>query len=205
MSARFETSQVPVPNSLLVADPDPVLRASICTVMERAGYQILSHVESADEVRRLLRKLQPTAVILGHPQADRELADKVRAFRSGSRAALLLLTPIPNLDWIRSVRASGADLLLGRPPREADLVAGLEMAIARRQDLLDLEQELTTARERLETASLIQRAKEQLMRAEKITDGEAFERLRRQAERTGRPLRSIAEAVVLAASITPAA
>lgn len=205
MSDHTDYQPRSVANTLLVADPDPVLRESISTVMGRAGYKILAQAESLDDTRRLLRKLQPGLVILGQPRVESDLLDRVRALRSATRSSLLLLSPIPNLEWIRAVRSSGVDHLLGRPPREADLVAAVELAIARRQDVVDLQREVTALRERLDTAHLIQKAKEQLMRRDRITDSEAYDRLRRQAELSGRPLRNIAEAVVLAASITPAA
>ncbi len=205
MSDRIDFQPRSAAGTLLVADPDPVLRESICTVMGRAGYKILAQAESLDDTRRLLRKLQPGLIILGQPKVESDLLDRVRALRAGTLSPLLLLSPIPNLEWIRAVRSSGVDLLLGRPPREADLVAAVEMAIARKQEAVELQREITALRERLETAHLIQKAKEQLMRRDRITESEAYDRLRRQAELSGRPLRNIAEAVVLAASITPAA
>lgn len=184
--------------SVLVADPDPVLRQSIAEVLKRAGCRVLALAETAAEARALARKLDPSLVVLGQADTERDVLEMARSVRGSGGAALVLLTPIPNVEWVRAAGSAGVDILLGRPPREADLVAAAELSLARRSEVRRLEGELAGLRERVETTAVVQRAKEALVRSERISDTEAYQRLRRQAERTGRPLRSVAEAVLLA-------
>lgn len=188
--------------SILIADPDPILRRSICGALGRFQYRILADVESTAEARALVRKLSPDLVVLGQSDTGNDVLDACRAVRTVSDAGVVLLAPIPNLDWIRAARLAGVDILLGRPPREADLVAAVEMSLARRQEMRRIGADLQVLRERVETGSLVQRAKDVLIRRDGLSDSEAYGRLRRQAERTGRPLRQVAEAVVLAATVT---
>jgi response regulator NasT len=192
------------PATVLVVDTDPVLREAIQRILRRERYHVLADAEDPKSAWPLVRKLRPSLVLLGLTAADKRLLEAVRTIRSGSGAGVVLLAPVPNLEWIRAARAAGADVLLARPPREADLVAALEMSRARREEVARLQDENHSLRERLETATLVQQAKEVLMRRERITDSEAYQRLRRQAERNGAPVRSVAEAVVLAARVAPA-
>ncbi|HTE19433.1 MAG TPA: ANTAR domain-containing protein [Armatimonadota bacterium] len=192
----------PVP-AVLVSDPDPVLRQSIAAALQRGGYRVLAQAESGDEALGLARKLSLGALVLGQQSADGETLETVRAVRASVSTAVILLAPIPNVGWIRSARGAGIDALLGRPPREGDLLAAVEMSLAHRQAARDGQAEVAALKERLDTLVLIQEAKELLMRNDRISDTEAYQRLRRQAERSGRPLKSVAEAVLLAARAAP--
>jgi response regulator NasT len=189
--------------TVIVADPDPVLRQSICEVMARAGYRVLAHADTVEEAGVLIRKLSPSAAVMGQGDTGKEALQTVQALRSAGKTAIVLLAPIPTVEWIRTARGAGVDILLGRPPREGDLVAAVEMACARRREARQLQAETDALRDRLEAGALVQKAKEVLMRRDQISDTEAYQRLRRQAERSDKPLRSIAEAVLLAARVAP--
>ncbi len=186
---------------VIVADPDPVLRRSIGQALGRFEFTVLAEAESPHEAWSLVRKLHPSVVVLGQTTTSRTVLEVARNVRSQSGAGVVLLAPLPNLEWVRQVRSAGVDALLGRPPREADLVAAIELTCARREEARRMRHELESLRERVETASLVQKAKELLMRREGVTDSEAYQRLRRQAERSGRSMKQIAEAVVLASRV----
>jgi len=196
------SSGLPTAATILLADPDPVLRQSMADVLARTGYPLLAAVESLEEATRLVRKLRPSLLILGCTEASPLALETVRAIHSAVQPAIVLLAPVPNLEWVRQVRSAGADALLARPPREADLAAAVELSLGSREQEGRLREELSLLRERLEANSLLQRAKEVLMRRDGLSELEAYQKLRGQAERTGRPVNQIAEAVVLAAAIT---
>ena len=188
-------------NTVLVADPDPVLRKSICDVLARAGLNVLAETESLAGLRALLRRIDARAIVLGLTDADDSALEVSRAIRARAGPALVLLAPIPNVVWVRRVQDAGVDALLGRPPREADLVAAVQMSLGRRREADSVIRELAAARDQIETAALVQEAKRVLMRTEQLSESEAHDRLARQAARTGRSLKGIAEAVLLAASL----
>jgi len=188
--------------TLVVVDPDPVLRQSISQALAKAGYQVLAEAEACEEGWTLVRKLTPEVVVLGQTRAGDALKT-IRTIQEADLGGVVLLGPIPDVETVTAARAAGVDTLLGRPPREADLVAAVEICRARRVDMRQVRKEMAALTERLETAAAVQRAKEVLMRREEITETEAFRRLQRQAERTGRSLKVIAEAVLLAARVAP--
>ena len=202
MTHTREDGRAEAASTILVADPDPVLRQSIATAIQRGGHAVLAQAETDEEAVGLARKLTPGLLVLGQTGVGTDLLNTVQAFRSAA-IAIVLLAPIPNAAWIRTVRAAGVDALLGRPPREGDLLAAVEMSLAHRQAARHAQEEVAALKERLESVAMIQQAKEVLMRNDRISDAEAYQRLRRQAERTGRPLKSVAEAVLLAARVAP--
>ena len=80
--------------------------------------------------------------------------------------------------------------------RESDLLPAIHTARARHEELAALREEAESLAEALAARKSIERAKGLLMAKEGLTEEEAFARLRKASQVSGRPLRVIAEAVV---------
>ena len=89
-----------------------------------------------------------------------------------------------------------------KPFREADLLPAIATARARHEELTALREEVDSLAEALAARKVIERAKGLLMTKEGLTEQEAFARLRKASQVSGRPMRVIAEAVV--ATLSPA-
>ena len=87
---------------------------------------------------------------------------------------------------------------LVKPFRESDLLPAIEAARGRHAELAALRAEADSLREALEARRLTERAKGLLMERERLSEREAFERMRRASQRSGKPLREIAEAMLAA-------
>jgi response regulator NasT len=85
---------------------------------------------------------------------------------------------------------------LVKPFRESDLLPAIATARARHEELATLREEAESLAEALAARKVIERAKGLLMEKEGLTEDQAFDRLRRASQVSGRPLRVIAEAVV---------
>jgi response regulator NasT len=91
---------------------------------------------------------------------------------------------------------------LVKPFREQDLVPAIETARARHSELQAVREEADSLAEALAARKAIERAKGLLMQKEGLSEADAFDRLRRASQASGRPLKVIAEAVV--ATLDPA-
>ncbi|MGZ4481796.1 MAG: ANTAR domain-containing response regulator, partial [Gaiellales bacterium] len=87
---------------------------------------------------------------------------------------------------------------LVKPFRESDLLPAIEAARARHAELDAVRAESSSLREALEARKKIERAKGLLMEKDGLSEGEAFARMRRASQTTGKPLRQIAEAICAA-------
>jgi response regulator NasT len=85
---------------------------------------------------------------------------------------------------------------LVKPFRESDLLPAIATARARHEELVTLREEAESLSEALAARKVIERAKGLLMEKEELTESEAFDRLRRASQVSGRPLKVIAQAVV---------
>ena len=85
---------------------------------------------------------------------------------------------------------------LVKPFRETDLLPAIETARARHEELSALREEAESLAEALAARKLIERAKGLLMAKEGLSEADAFARLRKASQVSGRPLKIVAEAVV---------
>ena len=85
---------------------------------------------------------------------------------------------------------------LVKPFRETDLLPAIETARARHEELSALREEAESLAEALAARKAIERAKGILMEREGLTEQEAFARLRKASQISGRPLKVVAEALV---------
>jgi two-component system, response regulator PdtaR len=74
----------------------------------------------------------------------------------------------------------------------------IETAVARHRELVDLREQTDGLAEALAARKAIERAKGLLMQREGLSEGEAFARLRVASQRSGQPMKTIADAIVAA-------
>ena len=111
---------------------------------------------------------------------------------------------MPKLDGIEAARRIIAErpipiVLLtayGQPCREADLLPAIQTARARHDELAAVREEAESLSEALAARKAIERAKGLLMEKEGLSEQDAFARLRKASQVSGRPLKVVAEAVV---------
>jgi AmiR/NasT family two-component response regulator len=85
---------------------------------------------------------------------------------------------------------------LVKPFREADLLPAIQTARARHDELAAVREEAESLSEALAARKAIERAKGLLMEKEGLTEQDAFARLRKASQVSGRPLKVVAEAIV---------
>ncbi|MGH3112209.1 MAG: ANTAR domain-containing response regulator, partial [Gaiellaceae bacterium] len=85
---------------------------------------------------------------------------------------------------------------LVKPFREADLLPAIHAARARHEELRALREEAESLAEALATRKVVERAKGLLMERDGLSESDAFARLRRASQVSGRPMRVVAEALI---------
>jgi response regulator NasT len=87
---------------------------------------------------------------------------------------------------------------LVKPFRETDLTPAIELAMARFSEFRALEEEVDNLAEALETRKNVERAKGILMDQHGLTETEAFRKIQKMSMNTRRPMKEVAEAIILA-------
>jgi response regulator NasT len=109
---------------------------------------------------------------------------------------IVLLTAYGQEELVSRAVEAGVFGYLVKPFREADLLPAIQTARARHDELAAVREEAESLSEALAARKSIERAKGLLMEKEGLSEEDAFARLRKASQVSGRPLKVVAEAVV---------
>jgi two-component system, response regulator PdtaR len=109
---------------------------------------------------------------------------------------IVMLTAYGQDELISRAVEAGVFGYLVKPFREQDLLPAIRTARARHEELVALREQADSLTDALASRKSIERAKGLLMEREGLTEQEAFARLRKASQVSGRPLKVVAEAVV---------
>src|SRR2546430_12447791 len=109
---------------------------------------------------------------------------------------IVLLTAYGQQELVARAVEAGVFGYLVKPCREQDLGPAIETARARHAELAAVREEAESLADALAARKAIERAKGLLMEKEGLSEADAFDRLRRASQVSGRPLKVIAEAVI---------
>jgi response regulator NasT len=107
-----------------------------------------------------------------------------------------MLTAYGQEELVARAVEAGVFGYLVKPFRETDLLPAIQTARVRHAELETLRDEAESLAEALATRKVVERAKGILMEREGLSENDAFVRLRRASQSSGRSLRVVAEAVI---------
>jgi response regulator NasT len=107
-----------------------------------------------------------------------------------------MLTAYGQEELVSRAVEAGVFGYLVKPFREADLLPAIHTATARHEELAAVREEADSLADALAARKSIERAKGLLMQKESLTEEEAFARLRKASQLSGKSMKVIAEAVV---------
>ena len=109
---------------------------------------------------------------------------------------IVMVTAYGEQELVSRAVEAGVFGYLVKPFRESDLLPAIATARARHEELAAVREEAESLAEALVARKAIERAKGLLMEREGLTEQDAFARLRKASQISGRPLRVVAEALI---------
>jgi AmiR/NasT family two-component response regulator len=182
---------------VLVADDEPITRQDIVEMLTRLDYVVVGDVGDGRSAVNLARELKPEIVIMDIKMPTLDGIDAAKILTEERICPVLLLTAYHDKELVDRARAAGVAAYLVKPFRETDLSPAIEVALARFQEFRELEREVTDLKEALETRKLVDRAKGILMDTQGLTEAQAFRKIQKMSMDTRRPMKDIAQAIVI--------
>src|SRR3954471_21797266 len=193
---------------ILIAEDETIIRLDLRDLLERAGHEVVAEARDGEEGVSPAREAAPQRALVLAREHDPELAvmDVRMPKLDGIEAAKTILAerPIPIVmltaygqeELVARAVEAGVFGYLVKPFREQDLVPAIATARARHEELAAVREEAESLADALAARKAIERAKGLLMEKESLSESDAFERLRKASQVSGRPLKVIAEAVI---------
>jgi response regulator NasT len=181
---------------VLIAEDETIIRLDLRALLERAGFEVCAEARDGEEAVELARETQPEVAVLDVKMPRLDGIEAARRILDERPIPIVMLTAYGQEELVSRAIEAGVFGYLVKPFREQDLLPAIQTARARHEELAALREEADSLSEALAARKAIERAKGLLMEKESLTEEEAFARLRKASQVSGRPLKVVADAVV---------
>ena len=181
---------------ILVAEDETIIRLDLREILERAGFEVCAEARDGEEAVELALSEKPDLAILDVKMPRVDGIEAARRILSERPIPIVILTAYGQDELVSRAVEAGVFGYLVKPFRETDLLPAIHAARARHAELQVLRDEAESLAEALATRKIVERAKGLLMAREGLSEEDAFARLRRASQVSGRPMRVVAEALI---------
>jgi response regulator NasT len=181
---------------ILVAEDETIIRLDLRALLERAGFVVCAEAHDGEEAGELARREQPDLALLDVKMPKLDGIDAARRILEERPIPIVMVTAYGEQELVTKAVEAGVFGYLVKPFRETDLLPAIETARARHTELAELRAEADSLAEALAARKAIERAKGLLMERDGLSEQDAYARLRKASQISGRPLRVVAEALI---------
>ena len=179
----------------MIVDDHERSRAALRAAIWAAGGEVCGEAMRAGDAIDLARRTRPDVAVFAVGLPDRDGIDAAADVTSTVGCPVVLFTSHTDPALTERAREAGVMAYLLKPLRPAELAPALDLAVARFREAQELKRTL-------EDRKVIERAKGRLMARHALTEEQAFQRLRRAAMDSRRPMVEIAKAVLVSETVT---
>jgi response regulator NasT len=186
------------PPRVVIAEDESIIRLDLAETFAEEGYEVVGETGRGDEVVDLVRAHEPDLAVLDIKMPGLDGVAAARAIVGLGTTAVIILTAFSGRDLVQEATAAGVHGYLVKPFQPAELVAAVEVALARHRERQALDGKVRTLQDRLEVRKLIDRAKGLLMDRDGMTERDAFHLIQRRAMDGRTTMRAVAESLLAA-------
>ena len=183
---------------ILVAEDETIIRLDLRELLERSGFDVCAEAKDGVEAVELARAEQPDLALLDVKMPRLDGIEAARRILDERPIPIVMLTAYGQEELVSRAVEAGVFGYLVKPFREQDLLPAIHTARARHEELAALREQADSLAEALAARKAIERAKGILMEREGMSEENAFARLRKASQVSGRPMKVVAEALIAA-------
>lgn len=184
--------------SVVIADDEPISRMDLKELLSEGGYTVLSEVSDGFDAVEQCKLYHPDLVILDikMPFLDGISAAKI-IYEEELADTIIMLTAYSEREFVEQAKGYGVSGYLVKPIDEKSLVPSIELAVARSRELKRLRKDMAKVSERLESRSVIEKAKGVIMQEQSMTEQEAYDYIRKLSLDKHLSMRRVAEIMLV--------
>ena len=181
---------------ILIAEDETIIRLDLRDLLERAGHEVVAEARDGEEAVALAREHAPDLAVMDVRMPKLDGIEAAKTILAERPIPIVMLTAYGQEELVARAVEAGVFGYLVKPFREQDLMPAIATARARHEELAAVRDEADSLADALAARKAIERAKGLLMEKEGLSETDAFARLRKASQVSGRPLKVIAEAVI---------
>ncbi|MFN2388714.1 MAG: ANTAR domain-containing response regulator [Actinomycetota bacterium] len=176
----------------MIAEDEAIIRLDLKEMLEEEGMDVVGEAADGDAAIRLARERTPDLVIMDIKMPGMDGLQAAESIVQEDLAAVVILTAFSQKDLVRRAADAGAMGYLVKPFQKSDLLPAMEIALARRAEILDIKKESADLGEQLQTRKTVDRAKGRLMDSRGMSEADAFRFIQKKAMNERRSMRDVA-------------
>ena len=183
---------------IVLADADLQSREELKSILRQNGYQVAAEAGDGFDAVQSCKELHPDLLILdiALPLLDGLSAAKV-VQTEGLADAVMILTACSDWTLIEQAKTFGVSSYLMKPVDAKALIPNMEFAVLHSREIRRLRENIAQVSDQLESRTLIDKARGQIMSQLHISDREASDYLQGISEAKNLPLRRVAEILLI--------
>jgi AmiR/NasT family two-component response regulator len=181
---------------VLIAEDETLIRLDLKEMLENAGLEVCAEARDGVEAIELAATASPDVAVLDVKMPRLDGIEAARRILEERPMPIVIVSAFTEQSLVARAAEAGVFGYLAKPFREEDLLPAIATARARFEQLAEVREQVDSLAEALAARKAIERAKGLLMQSQNLTEQEAFVRLRRASQSSGRPMRVIAEAII---------
>lgn len=188
--------------TVVIADDEPITRMDLKEMLNGRGYEVVAEASDGFDAVESCKKYHPNLVLLDvkMPLVDGLAAAKIIGDEDLADT-MMMLTAYSESEFVEQAKVVGVSGYLVKPIDEKSLIPSIEMAIARNREMRKLRKDIANVSERLESRSLIEKAKGLVMQQQMVTEQEAYDYIRDLSRVKNISMRRVSEIILVKSGV----
>ncbi len=194
---------------VVIAEDEAIIRLDLKEILEEEGYEVVGAASRGEEAIQMVRALRPDLAILDIKMPGKDGIEVASELSHENICPVVILTAFSQRSFVEQARDAGVLAYLVKPFQASDLVPAIELARARFEERMALEQEVASltdkaerATKQLEARKLLDRAKGILMDSHSMSEPDAFGFIQKTAMDSRSPMAEVSQRII-SGELTP--
>jgi response regulator NasT len=181
---------------IALVDEKPERSDDLQRALLEAGYEVVARLSGRDDLPACIASAAPDVIIVDMQSPDRDVFEDMQRLHQEEPRPILMFVDESDSESIHAAVRAGVSAYVVDWLESRSVRPIVEVAVARFAEFQALKSELEAARTSLADRKLIERAKGILMSRHRMSEDEAYHRLRRAAMDRNQKLADVARHVV---------